>query len=247
MQHADILALAGLRVDGRLPDDLRVIRHKLGSMKTADGSCYFEQGLNKVLVTINGPQEIYKQSYNAEDASQQDKGSVKVTYSNAAFSGLEYKRRGKTDRRIVEIENNVMRSLEGVIMMELYKNSEIQVNINCLEADGSILCTILNACSMALMDAGIDMKDMLCACSVGKVKGILCQDLNQVEQSSGVAYMPIGMLAHSEEILFLQLDRRIGLEDMEPALDMAIDGCRKLKTYMTDAIKVTMKSNVIGV
>jgi ribonuclease PH len=54
MQHADILALAGLRVDGRKGDDIRSIRYKLGvsNSNSADGSCYFEQG-TKSYIFIN--------------------------------------------------------------------------------------------------------------------------------------------------------------------------------------------------
>ncbi len=59
MQHADILALAHLRIDGRRSEELRQVKYKIGitsgaaagsnSNLVADGSCYLEQGLNKVL------------------------------------------------------------------------------------------------------------------------------------------------------------------------------------------------------
>jgi ribonuclease PH len=57
MQTIDILALAGLRIDGRRSTDLRSLKHKLSVVKTADGSAYLEQGLNKVVVMVHGPQE----------------------------------------------------------------------------------------------------------------------------------------------------------------------------------------------
>lgn len=60
MQNADILALAGLRLDGRRPGDLRTLKHKLSIVQTADGSAYLEQGLNKVVVMVHGPQEPKK-------------------------------------------------------------------------------------------------------------------------------------------------------------------------------------------
>lgn len=60
MQNADILALAGLRLDGRRPGDLRTLKHKMSVVKTADGSAYLEQGLNKVIVMVHGPQEPKK-------------------------------------------------------------------------------------------------------------------------------------------------------------------------------------------
>ena len=66
MQQADILALAGLRVDGRRGNELRQLQYKLGLWSGAaagaggggaDGSCYLQQGLNKVLVLVHGPRE----------------------------------------------------------------------------------------------------------------------------------------------------------------------------------------------
>jgi len=57
MQNADILALANLRVDGREHSQLREVKCKLNISLNADGSVYFEQGLNKVLVNVHGPME----------------------------------------------------------------------------------------------------------------------------------------------------------------------------------------------
>ena len=52
MQNIDILALAGLRLDGRKYDDIRRIKLKVGVVDNADGSVYYEQGLNKVLILV---------------------------------------------------------------------------------------------------------------------------------------------------------------------------------------------------
>ena len=51
-------------------------------------------------------------------------------------------------------------------MLELYPKSEININIHILESDGSIITTILNAATLALMDAGISMRDMYCFCFI---------------------------------------------------------------------------------
>lgn len=51
----------------------------------------------------------------------------------------------------------------------------------------------MNAVSMALMSAGIMMTDMIAACSVGYLKQQACQDVTQVEESSGAACMPVAI------------------------------------------------------
>lgn len=43
MQFGDILALAGLRADGRKYDEIRRLSYKLGGNLQSDGSAYVEQ------------------------------------------------------------------------------------------------------------------------------------------------------------------------------------------------------------
>jgi exosome complex component RRP41 len=62
MQNYEILALAGLRIDGRRSNELRKLQHRFGLVPNADGSAYIEQGLNKVLVVVLGPHEPKKRS-----------------------------------------------------------------------------------------------------------------------------------------------------------------------------------------
>ena len=89
MQNADILALAGLRLDGRRPSDIRSLKHNLSLVPTADGSAYLEQGFNKVLVMVHGPQEP-KKRLNDQNA---DKCNIVVRISHLPFCGAEWKQR----------------------------------------------------------------------------------------------------------------------------------------------------------
>ncbi len=239
MLHADILALAGLRVDGRRPDEMRTINHRLGVTPLADGSAYYEQGLNKILVNVHGPQEP---SHRTDD---QERGEIDVQLELAPFSGSEWKKRRSGDKRSVEIETIVRQTFEGVVMLELYPRSEIVLVVHVLETDGSLLCAIINATTLALMHAGIAMRDMVVACSVGLVHNQLCQDCSHVEQNSGGAFMPIAIKARSEEILLISLDSRLSIVLLDAAMQQAILGCRKLRElleadyteYMVSAIQ----------
>jgi len=197
MQNIDILALAGLRLDGRKYDDIRSIRIKVGSsissgVSSADGSVYYENGLNKILVAIHGPHEQPIKRKGNNDILI-DKGTIEVSLNNAPFSGIERKKHRHGDRRVVEIENAVKDTLSSVIMLELYPRSCINVVIHIFESDGSIICAILNAVCLACMDAGIQMSDMIVSCSAGYVQSQLCQDLTKMEQDNGNAYIPLAI------------------------------------------------------
>jgi exosome complex component RRP41 len=234
MQHAEILALAGLRVDGRRPEELRSIRHRMGVTPHADGSIYYEQGLNKILVNVHGPQEPVRRP---ED---QENGTIKVQLLNAAFSGTDWKRRRAGDKRTTEIETAVQNTLGGVVMLELYPRSEIVLVVHVLESDGSTLCAIINAASLALMHAGVSMRDIAVACSVGMVQGRLCRDCTQVEQNSGGAYLPVALRGRSEEVLLINLDAKLSVDSLESAMQQAIAGCRMQRAFMENAMKEYM-------
>ena len=241
MQYADILNLAGLRHDGRKSRELRELKHNMGVGPYGDGSCYFEQGLNKVLIVVNGPREISK---NSQDHN--DKGLITVNISNAAFSGIERKtRRQGGDRRSQEMEGVLKSTLEGVILLKLYPKSEISLSVHIFENDGSIICTIINACCMALMDAGISMSEMLCSCSIGLIKNRLCIDINNVEQGTG-PYLSLAIKANTEEVVYLQLESRMSSELLEDAMENVIEGCRDVRKYMTDAMTRFMNDNLVS-
>jgi len=245
MQHAEILALAGLRVDGRREDDLRTISFRFNPITNADGSVYYEQGLNKILVIVHGPQEQgnANSSGNENSSVLTESGKLVVNVENASFSGTERKKRRAGDRRTAEMETLLRDTLQEVVMLELYPKSEINLVAHVLESDGSVPCAILNAACLALMVGGISMRDMLTACSVGVLRdgARLCQDCTQIEQGSG-AYLPIAMKARSEEVVMLQLGSRLTVENLEAALLVAADGCQKIRTILEEGIREYMDS-----
>lgn len=238
MQHAEILALAGLRIDGRRPEELRSIRHRMGVTPYADGSVYYEQGLNKILVNIHGPQEPVRRP------DDQDNGTINVQLLNAPFCGTEWKKRRTGDKKNAEVETAVRNTFEGVVMLDLYPRSEIVIVVHVLENDGSALCAIINAASMALMHAGVSMRDMALACSVGMVQGHLVRDCTQVEQNSGGAYMPVAVKARSDEILLINLDAKLSVDMLDAAMQQAIGGCNQLKSQLELAMKDHMLSKM---
>lgn len=54
----NVLSDQGLRLDGRRPEEIRVVSCKLGVFSQPDGSAYIEQGNTKVLAAVYGPHEV---------------------------------------------------------------------------------------------------------------------------------------------------------------------------------------------
>ena len=52
------------------------------------------------------------------------------------------------------------------------------------------------------------------------------------------------MIIRTEEILFLQLDSRLSMESLQEAMQVAIEGCRKMKFYTENAMKKYMQESL---
>ena len=88
-------SLALLRLDGRRWNELRRLTAQISTQASADGSSYLEMGNTKVICTVSGPSE---QKAVGGERGERDKAGVKVEISVAGFSGIERKRRGRSDK-----------------------------------------------------------------------------------------------------------------------------------------------------
>lgn len=88
-------SLALLRLDGRRWNELRRLTAQISTQASADGSSYLEMGNTKVICTVSGPSE---QKAVGGQGRGGDKADIRVEISVAGFSGVERKRRGRTDK-----------------------------------------------------------------------------------------------------------------------------------------------------
>jgi len=225
------LLIEGRRLDGRSPDQLRPVKLKAGVLKRADGSAYIEQGNNKILVAVYGPQELHPRHL-----QQPDMAVLRCMYNMAPFSVEERKKPGP-DRRSVEISKVVREALESVLFLNLYPRSVIDIYIEVLQADAGTRVAGITAASVALADAGIPIRDLVAGVSVGKVDGILVLDLNAEEDQYGEADMPVAMTGRDKRITLLQMDGHMTREEFRQALQLAMKGCQQLYELQKEALR----------
>jgi exosome complex component RRP41 len=76
---------------------------------------------------------------------------------------------------------------------------------------------------MALADAGLEMKDLVAAVSVGRVADKLVVDLDYSEESypdGPVADIPIAIMPNSGKITLLQMDGEVKKEELMKLIEM---------------------------
>jgi exosome complex component RRP41 len=221
----------GLRLDGRRPDELRPIKIEVGVLSNADGSAYIEQGKNKILAAVYGPKELHP-----KHLALPDRMVLRCRYHMAPFSVQERKSPAPS-RREVELSKVIREALEPAVFVEYYPRTAVDIFIEVLQADGSTRCTSITAASLALADAGVPMRDLVAACSAGKVEDLIVLDLNDVEDKVGSADVPVAYMPNLAAITLLQMDGILTPEEFEEAVKLAIEGCRKIYVMQKEALK----------
>lgn len=225
------LIVNGKRIDGRLADQLREIRMNVDVVSRADGSAQVSFGNTVAVCSVYGPKELYPKFLREPET-----GILRARYSMAPFSVDERKSPGP-DRRSVELSKVTRLALEPAIFLEDFPKAVIDVFIEIIQADGSTRVTGINAASLALALAGVPMYDLVAACSVGKVDGILVVDLNGKEDNNSEADIAFAMLPSKNRITLLQMDGLLTKEEIKELLNMAKESCLKIYELQKQALR----------
>jgi exosome complex component RRP41 len=97
--------------------------------------------------------------------------------------------------------------------------------------------TAINAASLALASAGIPMRDLVAACSVGKADGELVVDLNGLEDNFGETDMAVAMQGEKKMVTLLQMDGILTNEEFEKLLKFAKENCTKIYELQKKVLK----------
>ncbi len=221
----------GVRLDGRKADELRPLKLEVGVLPNADGSAYIEHGKNKILVGVFGPREMHP-----KHLSLPDRMVIRCRYHMAPFSVQERKSPAPS-RREVELSKVIREALEPSVFLELYPRTGIDVFIEVLQADGGTRCASITAAALAIADAGVPMKDLVVACAAGKVDDTVVLDLYDAEDKLGVADVPVAIMPNLNAVTLLQMDGILSPDEFEKAVNMAIEGCKKIYDLHKDALK----------
>jgi len=219
------------RVDGREANELRPIRIESGVLPNADGSGYIEMGKNKIIVGVFGPGEMHP-----KHLAKPHKAVLRCRYHMAPFS-TDPRRSPAPSRRDTEISMVMRYALEPAIFLERYPRSCIDVYAEVLQADGGTRCASINAATVALVDAGIPMRDLVVSCASGKYDGRIVLDLGDYEDKMGEADVPVAYMPKLNRVTLLQMDGILSSEELEKCINLSIEGCNKIYEMQREALK----------
>ncbi|MBI2651270.1 exosome complex exonuclease Rrp41 [Candidatus Woesearchaeota archaeon] len=223
------------RLNGRKFDETRKIEAKVGVIPNADGSAYFKIGNTAAYAAVYGPRNLHPRFL--QDPSR---GILRCNYNMMPFSSSSERVRPGSSRRSKEISLVTEKALLPVLDLNEYPNSVVDVFIELPETEAGSRCAGICAASMALADAGLVMKDLVAAVSVGKVDDKLVVDLDYSEESyeeGHVADIPIAMMPNYEKITLLQMDGLISKNDLKKVLEMGKKACKDIYEIQKNALK----------
>jgi len=220
----------GLRTDGRRWDELRPIRMEVGTLKNADGSAYIEFGKNKIVAAVYGPKEVHP-----KHMVLPDRALIRCRYHMAPFS-VDERKNPAPSRREIEISKVIREALEPALIAEDYPRAAIEIYVEVLQSDGGSRVAGITASSLALSDAGINMRDLVVGCSSGIVDDQVVLDLNDTEDKEGSGDMPVAFMPNLNQVTLLQVDGIYTPENFRKAFELAMTGGRRVYEMQRQAL-----------
>jgi polyribonucleotide nucleotidyltransferase len=156
------------RMDGRGYEDLRPISCEVAVLPRAHGSAIFQRGETQALALATLAPIEEAQMIDAYGGGEQSKRFL-LHYNFPPFSVGETGRFGGASRREIGHGALAERSIEPVVPSENDFRYAIRVSSEVMESNGSTSMASVCGGMLALMDAGVPMKDVVAGISVGLV------------------------------------------------------------------------------
>ncbi len=226
-----------VRLDGRRTDEVRPITCEVDFLPSVHGSALFTRGETQSLTSLTLGSKLDEQMI--DTAMENSNRKFILHYNFPAFSVGEIKPNRGPGRREIGHANLASRSLERVFPEE--QPYTIRIVSDILESNGSSSMATVCAGSLALMDAGINIKSPVSGIAMGMIKegddiAILTDILGDED---AIGDMDFKVTGTAQGITACQMDIKIdGLpyEQMEEALIQAREGRIHILDKMSEAL-----------
>jgi polyribonucleotide nucleotidyltransferase len=235
----------GKRLDGRTPREIRPIWTEVNYIPSAHGSAIFTRGETQSLTTVTLGTKLDEQMIDGAMFSGSNK--FILHYNFPGFSTGEVKPNRGPGRREVGHGNLALRGLKQVLPADNENPYTIRIVSDILESNGSSSMATVCAGSLALMDAGIQVKAPVSGIAMGMISdsatgryAILSDILGDEDHLGDMDFKVVGT---EKGITACQMDLKVdGLtyDVLKEALDQAKEGRLHILNEMA---KTITKSN----
>ena len=229
-----------VRLDGRKTDEIRPLFMETNVLPSPHGSAVFTRGETQSLTTITLGTKL--DELMIETAAEASYNRFLLHYNFPPFSTGEVKMMRGPGRREVGHGNLALRSLKNMIPMDVFPYT-IRLVSDILESNGSSSMATVCAGSLALMDAGVPLKDHVSGIAMGLIsradgKYAILSDILGDEDHLGD--MDFKVAGTSKGITAIQMDIKVdGLTSI--ILKEALDQAKKGREHILQAMKTAIE------
>lgn len=243
----NVILEKGIRLDGRKTTEIRPIWCEIDYLPSTHGSAIFTRGETQALATVT--LGTSREANIIDLPSDQGEDRFYLHYNFPPFSTGEARPLRGTSRREVGHGNLAQRALKNMIPDE--NPYTIRIVSEVLESNGSSSMATVCAGTLALMDAGIQIKKPVSGIAMGLITdgtrfAVLSDILGDEDHLGDMDFKVTGT---EDGITACQMDIKIdGLryDIMEQALEQAREGRLHILGELTETIKTpnqTVKTN----
>lgn len=244
-----------MRIDGRLPDQLRPISIEIGAAPYAEGSALIAYGKTRVLctATVEGGVPAWMRG--------QQSGWVTAEYAMLPRATLQRTRRERNgpSGRTQEIQRLIGRSLRAAIDLNALGERTITIDCDVLQADGGTRTAAISGGYVALAlaveylvrNGVLETRPTLtpvAAVSVGMLQGVLLLDLCYEEDSQADLDCNVVMNSAGGYIEVQATAERSAVtrDQLNALLDLAGRGIQQILDAQAAALATALPNNAMS-
>jgi exosome complex component RRP41 len=142
------------------------------------------------------------------------------------------------------MQTTIANAFSQSLFTHLYPHSTISLSLHVLSQDGSLLAALLNASTLALIDAGIPMRDYICACTAGSTSSYSSNDekadplldLNNMEEQE-LPFLTVATVGDTDDVSVLVMETRVQMGRLEGMLAVGVDGCKQVREILDQVVR----------
>lgn len=147
-------------------------------------------------------------------------------------------------RRTQEMQYTISSAFASTVFTSFYPQSTISIVLHVLSQDGALLAACLNAATLALIDAGIPMKDYVAACTTGSTAAYASNeeeadpllDLNGLEEQE-LPFLTVGTSGGDDKVNVLIMETRVQMARLQAMLSVGLDGCKQIRQLLDKIVR----------
>lgn len=225
----------GKRIDGRAFDEVRHIECEVDNLPCSHGSSLFTRGRTQALASVTLGSKL--DEFHSDSVLMNKSENFVVHYNFYGFATAEMKSlERKICRRELGHGGLACKALKAVLPRDEDNPFTIRLVSDILESDGSSSMATVCAGSLALMDAGIQIKSPVAGIAMGGMIGkdhsyIIFSDISGDEDACGDLDMKVA--GTRDGVTAFQLDVKVGFLDID-LLRKILDQAEKGRLQILD-------------